>query len=172
MFKNDISTVVSGLLFRSGPAAVIWFVVAIVIAAVNGEAFFVTLAHIGDEVANIVPTVADGNTTTAVAWIFLVGWICASINHALPNRIERITPSAMFCYPFFVKASATLRLAITEVIGTNVARRTATRALYAGKKLLHKWIGFPVNSKHGKPAINIASRDDFRGCLNHGGVKS
>jgi len=165
MFKKNIATVVSGLLLCGTPLAVFLLIVAVVVFSVELQAFFIALGHVGYEVVDIKPSVANLYAATAVAMVSLVFWICAAPNHGAPDSKKRMVPRAMFCDGLFTKAPATLRSAISECVASDVARRTTARTLDLGKKRFNTL--FLEDAKNGVSGKNIACLHKFGFGSNH-----
>ena len=76
-----------GLLARSGPAAVAWFVVAVVVDALERQSIW-TPAHVCNEARERVPPfLADRDTASAVVVERLRAWVGATLNHRLPRVV-------------------------------------------------------------------------------------
>lgn len=78
------------LLFTTGrPAAIIRTISAVVIDAFDGMAKW-TLAHIGQEIIEVFPPLANRDSAAAVIVESAVVWIRAALPHVAPNIIETV----------------------------------------------------------------------------------
>ena len=75
------------LFFRCGPAAIIGFIVSVVIDSVDGKlrGWF---SHIGQKSFKNSPAFANGNTSSSIALITWIVWIGAAIVHSSPAIIN------------------------------------------------------------------------------------
>lgn len=119
---------VSCLLCRVRPLAVLFAVVAVVVNAVNACPFR-ALTHIGFEVCELHPSFANGYTSPSVAGVFWQTRVCASANHSQPNAIclrELSSPGLAVGNPVLAPCgaawrSAGCRLAVPERVDGYIA---------------------------------------------------
>src|SRR6185437_16574629 len=85
---------IAGLGKRVGPAAIGRRIGAVIVYAVEALAGR-TFAHIGDEIADIVPALAYCDSSAAVAGIFLVFLVVTAAHHAPPRWVQRMAPMSV-----------------------------------------------------------------------------
>jgi hypothetical protein len=98
------------LLLASGPAAIAWLVVAVVVDAIKGCAFR-SRPHVGEEVFKCAPTGAELDATASVILVRRVFLVCTSALHCAPRGIFRRLKAAVVGIPvngdgFQMQASA------------------------------------------------------------------
>jgi hypothetical protein len=99
------------LLRTCSPAAISWFVIAIIVSAIQCQFWMWTQSHISNKIAEIFPTFTHLDSSTTPVFPFCVVRICASLNHSSPNAIfRRYMSSKRIAMPeimFHLKATAT-----------------------------------------------------------------
>lgn len=86
--KPMVATEIAKLLHASCPAAIAWFVISVVVFAVNAVLGRRTIPHVGIEVGKRVPpSPANANAATAVPPKGFVGLTVAAINHVCPRPV-------------------------------------------------------------------------------------
>lgn len=89
-----ISTV-SALFLRCGPAAIGWFVIAVVVFAIDRMLRARPASHVGQKrLETIAPLLANGNSPGAVVRVFHIVAVVAAGFHAPPRPVLRATSSA------------------------------------------------------------------------------
>jgi hypothetical protein len=83
------------LLDRSRPPTVTGLVVAVVVDAIDGAAVG-SLAHVGEEVGEGVPALADGDPSSAVVGPVLASGVVAALEHGLPDSVAASALASMF----------------------------------------------------------------------------
>ena len=81
-----VITLVRALHERSRPTAVAWFVVAVVVYTIKRAAFG-ALPHVGEEVFELLPSLADRNTPTTVERIPAMRFPVATSTHLYPSVV-------------------------------------------------------------------------------------
>lgn len=98
VLRQNLSSVgasISGLLLRCGPAAVAWFVVAVVIDAVERVGRRRTQPHVGDKFRESVPTFANRDSAPSIDGIVSDLRVHAPAAHVLPRPILRRSFASM-----------------------------------------------------------------------------
>lgn len=85
--QNSCGSLVSSLLFHRCPTAIARFVVAVVVLAFNSHPSW-TLTHVGKEVSEVSPSLADGDSPAAVMFERFAVWIAAPLNHRVPGHVH------------------------------------------------------------------------------------
>jgi len=107
------------------PAAIAWFIVAVVVGiAINGVSRAWTIAHVGYEILKFHPRLTNRNPTSAVEMPALGARVCASLNNRVPCLIFRSSTQSVLrgraialCRNFGVSATATRRKMASKISG-------------------------------------------------------
>ncbi len=93
--NNLVGSPISSLFFPGRPTAITWFVITIVVNALNG--FFRGLvSHISKKVFNFVPSKTHGYTTTPIPVIGHIARIVTPFYHIFPCAIDRFCGQSTF----------------------------------------------------------------------------
>ncbi len=87
MTNENISSHIIHLCFPGSPSAILGFIVAVVVLAVDGHAFW-GFPHVLKEQNIIVPSFAYLDTTTTIVVIAGLVWIVATLSHILPDPVS------------------------------------------------------------------------------------
>ena len=90
----SVSTLVPLLFGARGPTAILWRVGTIVVDAVNGVIGRWLSAHVRQKCLVVRPSVANRNSTPAIARIPAISWILATLEHVRPRLVFSRPPSA------------------------------------------------------------------------------
>lgn len=102
-------TTIVGLLLCRGPAAVSWFIIAMIIDAINGISRSRSLAHIFIKIHEIIPSFANGDSSSTPSWPILGVRLQAPLTHMKPRPIFRPF-LCMYRCPMFPIRSAVMQM--------------------------------------------------------------
>lgn len=88
------------LLCLSGPSAVFWLIIFVVINALKCVLRAWAPSYVGDEVLKVVPALTHGYAATTVSFVSSHGRVIASLQHTSPTDVFRVTVAAMLEVPF------------------------------------------------------------------------
>jgi hypothetical protein len=74
------------LFFSSSPAAIVGFVIPIVVDTIDGQVWR-TLSHVSEEVIEDQPAVTDDDAATSIVAVFFAFWIKAPLLDVRPNVV-------------------------------------------------------------------------------------
>lgn len=120
--KNSYVSTVACLFGRSGPSHIVWFIVAVIVNAINRVFYRRTFAHVRQEILKrLAPSLTDFDASSAVACIRNMLGIGTSGYHARPDKVFRrciawINAVAMFQRRLFL-SQAILGVATTANSG-------------------------------------------------------
>lgn len=80
-------TSIGGLFLGGCPAAISWFVITIIINALQHQIWHRTFAHIIKECEEIVPAFTNLDASSTVIFIIFARGTLATVSHRFPNRI-------------------------------------------------------------------------------------
>lgn len=86
-FSRPTFSSIAGLFSACCPAAVILFIITIVVIPLKGQSFVRPTSNITDEVCKLIPSFADTNPTPAIVLPSFISWIRASLDHRRPYVI-------------------------------------------------------------------------------------
>lgn len=87
MGEGHRGSAIGSLLAPIRPAAVIGFVMAVIVLTLQGQAGG-GMAHVSDEVFEAVPPFAHVDTSPAIAWVGGVRGVVAAFQHQLPDVVD------------------------------------------------------------------------------------
>ena len=119
--KENVSTAIASLFAISGPAAIAWRVVAIIIDSVNRVCWRWTRTHVRKEVYEATPSLADLDAAPAVVLIAARRRLVAAFKHRNPRFILR-------CREFSSRTIAALSMygVVSIALSCNFRIQTAT----------------------------------------------
>ncbi len=114
---------VSSLSGHSRPTTIVWFIIPVVIDPVDRISFGRALSHIGKEVLELLPSLADLDASISIPMILCVIWIRAPIFHLGPD------------IPFSC-ATLSMEIGTLKAVGLQHLRAVLTRHATAAKLCL------------------------------------
>lgn len=84
--EKSITTLIAGLLVVGGPSAIAWFVALVVVDAID-RCFGWPCTHIGQEVREIQPALADGNPAATISSVRGIRRVSASLKNPHPDDV-------------------------------------------------------------------------------------
>jgi len=90
VWPNSVSFVWSlivSLFFSGCPLAVRWLVVPIVVYSLDSKFWRWAESHIGNEVSEVLPTLANSYSTSTIICVSYKPWVAAAIQHGLPDEV-------------------------------------------------------------------------------------
>lgn len=149
-FMRDevVVPLVSPLFLAGGPSAIAGFVVPVHVDSLDGCSFG-TIPHVGDEVLELLPPFADGDSAPTVV---LAGLVCAPPSHCLPDVVNAIagSPVCLVSPREFTPPAST---ALSVPTGQGSRRHDGLGAAVAGAA--------PCHGRH-------AAKGHIRASLDHG----
>lgn len=142
VLPSDVVRSVLRLLFARGPSAILRAVMTIVVNAIQRLA--IARPHVGEEVLKGLPTLADLDTTPAVAREVRGRRVGAPVAHSLPDPVFAQVAGAMLGHSFDLQASAALVLAASQV-GKKSDAGSSARARANKGSLLPSFRAFCLN---------------------------
>ena len=129
--QTDVVTAVVVLLLPSGPAAVLWRVVEVVVTTVESVLVAGRVSHVGVErLEGILPTLTHPDATTAVELVLLVGWVVAAVTHLVPDDIHPSSGHAVLSGTtggfLALETTAGRRVASLQAVGRHFDHFSAT----------------------------------------------
>jgi hypothetical protein len=120
-----VASPVLGLLFASGPPAIVRLIVAVIVLALDRMAWTRTLAHISKEVCKREPRFAHRYAAATIPFKVRCSRIGAAVNHGLPAAVL-----AGFCFSvefvaFTLKTAAALATAVSKCLRGNLSNSAA-----------------------------------------------
>lgn len=100
VFYISVVALVSALLRRSGPLAVVWIVAFFIIHTLYRMNVRRAWPHIVVEVRKVIPSLAHGNATSAVSWIAGCFRVATSLMHVRPCHVFWRASQSVACDPF------------------------------------------------------------------------
>lgn len=86
MLKDGIGASVVGLCLFIGPPAIVWFIALVIVDSIYGMPIW-AIAHIGQEVSEVIPSGANLDTSAAVLSVCAVFTVDAALTHSFPDAV-------------------------------------------------------------------------------------
>jgi hypothetical protein len=115
------------LLALSRPMHIAGFVIAVVVYAIQTPALG-ALAHVGEKVLEVEPSIADLDATATIVLVSGDVWVQASVFHRVPNAVLSGIDEAML--PVLKKTTAALGVPGADLVALGHKRFTATTAAF------------------------------------------
>ena len=101
------------LLLASSPFAILFEITEIVIYSFESQVFW-TFAHIGEEIGEVMPVIANSYATASITLITFIIFIVTSFFHIAPNAVRSCFMQAMSSAVSITNASAPTRFGISR----------------------------------------------------------
>jgi hypothetical protein len=152
---------IPSLLAKSSPSNISWFIIAVIVYAIYGQAFCWNISNVSIEVGEIMPSFTYTDTATSIISIASIFWIFASLQDVIPSSVQATAKHAVFGKKFFSQASARISVFATQPIRLNSGFISAATFTYKKAFLCSvRW----DSSDDSKPPENIANIDWWSIC--------